>query len=66
MEKLHEYRRHAAECRELAARARTPDEKRMLMEVAESWETLATNRERQLRRQSNIDRPSEDKRPEAS
>jgi hypothetical protein len=50
MERVIDYRRHAEECRSMAGRARSPDEKQMLLNMAESWESLAKDRERTLAR----------------
>ena len=57
MEKVIDFRRHAAECRELAQRSRTSEERKMLEGMAESWESLAAARERALLRKdpSNAD-----------
>lgn len=49
MKAIQEYLQHAAECRELAARARTADDREMILKMAETWEELATNREKMLR-----------------
>jgi len=53
MEKVIDYRRHAEECRALAGRARTVDERQMLIDMAESWEVLAVNRVRSLARKAD-------------
>jgi hypothetical protein len=55
MEKVIDYRNHAVECRELAQRARSPDEREMLLNMAASWDNLADSRERSLA-SSNQDR----------
>ena len=42
----------------MAARARTPDEKQMLLNMAESWDALAETRERTLsRRERDVPEP---------
>jgi hypothetical protein len=41
-----EYRVHAGKCRELANLVTTPTEKRILEEMAKSWEKLADLRKR--------------------
>ena len=46
MERVVEFRQHAAECRLLATRARSPGQRDMLLQMAESWESLADTRER--------------------
>ena len=43
------YRQHAAECRQLAARARTPEEREMILKMVETWEELAVDREKMLK-----------------
>ena len=48
MEKIINYRRHADECRALASRARSSEERTMLIEMADSWEALAATRGRAL------------------
>jgi hypothetical protein len=47
-----EYRQHAAECRRLAMTARKEPERLQLMQLAEAWERLAADRERQIERDS--------------
>jgi hypothetical protein len=41
-----EYERHAAECREMAADATNPRNKKQLEDMAEVWERLAAQRRR--------------------
>jgi len=48
MKTVQEYRQHAEECRELARRARSPDERQALIEIAASWDRLADGRERKI------------------
>jgi len=43
-----EYRKHAEECRQLAATATSDFERRTLLEMAETWERLARMRKQQL------------------
>jgi hypothetical protein len=52
MKKVEDYMRHAAECRQMAKRARTPDEHEMHM--ANTWEALAADREAHLARQPPV------------
>ena len=47
MQKVEEYLRHAAECRELA-RAASSNQRRQLEDMAVMWEQLAEMRKRQL------------------
>lgn len=44
MKKASEYLQHAAECRELAGRATTNEQRRMLLDMAKTWEYLARER----------------------
>jgi hypothetical protein len=41
MKKIEDYRDHAAECPSLANRARSPEDKAMLLNMAATWESLA-------------------------
>lgn len=45
MEKVAEYRAHAADCLSLAQKTASDDEKKQLVKMAEVWETLAAYRE---------------------
>ena len=45
MEKVEEYRAHAAQCLSLARSTSSDDEKQQLVKMAEVWETLAAYRE---------------------
>ena len=53
MKKAEEYRAHAEECRQLAARgdARARDQ---LLKMAQTWESLAVDREKNIARQERI------------
>jgi hypothetical protein len=48
MKKVSEYRRHVEECKALLRGARTPEERQMLLNMAETWESLAVAREKKL------------------
>ena len=54
MRKVEEYRRHAAECRQLATATSNTDSRRQLMDMADTWEGLARDREEQLAREQRI------------
>ena len=41
MERIETYRHHAAECRRLAERARSGEDRRVLLSMADSWDMLA-------------------------
>ena len=43
------YRQRAVECRALASRARTSEEREMILKMAETWEELAAGRAKMLR-----------------
>jgi hypothetical protein len=44
MKKASEYRQHARECRDLAAKMDSLDQRSQLVQMAEHWEKLATDR----------------------
>ena len=48
MKKVSDYRRDAEECRTLLSGAKTPEHREMLLNMAETWEALATAREKKL------------------
>jgi hypothetical protein len=54
MQKVHDYLRHAEECRTLGQRARSLDEREMLLNMAETWEDLATARTEQISQQQRM------------
>ena len=54
MRKISEFHQHAAECRQLAKMAVSPDHAAMLENMARTWETLAGEREQHLARQRRI------------
>jgi hypothetical protein len=45
MKKVEEYREHAEQCRRLAASARDDQAKQQLLQMADTWDSLAENRE---------------------
>ena len=49
MRKLEEYKKHAKDCRALAAKVTQPDDKLTLEEIAKAWEKVAALREDDLR-----------------
>jgi hypothetical protein len=55
MKKIEDYHAHAAECRSMANRAGSPEDKAMLMNMAATWESLAIDRHRNIARQVRID-----------
>jgi hypothetical protein len=46
MHKSKEYREHAEQCRALARNAQNEEQRRQLLELAETWGSLALERER--------------------
>jgi hypothetical protein len=48
MKTVKEYRQQADECRELAKRARSADEREAILAIAASWEKLAAVRARKI------------------
>ena len=44
MKKIAEYERHAAECRQLAAEMRNPQQRKQLEDMANVWDRLARER----------------------
>lgn len=54
MKKSADYRLHAIECRQLAARAVTPAEREQLLEMAQTWDSLAQEREEAAKRAAAI------------
>lgn len=46
MKKASKYRLHALECRSLASQANSDEHRKQLMAMAETWETLADDRDR--------------------
>lgn len=58
MRKMHDYLKHAAECRDMA-RTAPPTHRQQLEQMAETWEQLAQARKRQLERQGKSDEDEE-------
>ena len=54
MKKAAEYRLHAKDCRELAAKTSKPDQRDQLLRMAETWESLALDRELFLHRHPKL------------
>jgi len=48
--KVLEYKAHADECRKMAGNMKNPEHKKQLQDMAEAWEMLAREREKQLER----------------
>jgi hypothetical protein len=60
LRKVEEYRRHADECRKLAAASTHDESRQQLLQMAETWEGLARDREEQIARQERISRLESD------
>jgi hypothetical protein len=65
MKKFEDYRAHADECRSLANRAPTPENKDLLMNMAATWESLGPHIDR-LARENRTAPPISIDRPNAS
>jgi hypothetical protein len=46
MKTVQEYLRHAVECEEIASKASTPDERKVIVNMAKTWRMLASQREK--------------------
>ena len=55
MKKISDYKRHAEECRQLATAAALPEHRTQLVRMAETWEMLAEQREREAARQQRLE-----------
>jgi hypothetical protein len=56
MKKASEYRKHADECRRMLASFATEEQKAMLENMANTWDTLADDRERQVVQRGRLTR----------
>ncbi len=52
MRKVSEYEMHAKECRRMAVQMKNLEHKKQLQDMAEAWEMLARERERQMKKQT--------------
>jgi hypothetical protein len=48
VKKISDYRKHVDECHALLRGARSPEERQMLLNMAETWEGLAVARKKKL------------------
>ncbi len=48
MRTVREYQRHAEECDALAAKATSPDQRQMILDMANTWRLLAAQRRQKL------------------
>ena len=56
MKKVSEYEKHVEECQELAKSAASPEHRKMLLHMAETWQALADERRRKQGKDTNRDR----------
>jgi hypothetical protein len=54
MRKVEEYKQHADDCRQLATRSSNEEARTQLLQMAETWEGLARQREEQIAREGRI------------
>jgi len=54
MKKIEDYRQHGKECRQLAGRSQSTEQRTMLMNMAETWESLALDRTAHIARQQRL------------
>ena len=54
MKTIEEYLRHAHECRTLASRARSPEERETILNMAATWEGLAKWHEKMLKAKASM------------
>lgn len=54
MKKASEYKEHAEECRALARRSKSPEDRDMLLNMAATWDSLAENRLKATERQQRL------------
>lgn len=55
MKNVHDYQKHARECRTLAKQMPLGEQQEQLLEMARTWEALAASREGMLRSRSKLD-----------
>jgi hypothetical protein len=48
LKKASEYRQHALECQDMLRSAATPEQQVLIQNMAETWESLARDRERRI------------------
>jgi hypothetical protein len=51
MQTIEQYRQHGEECRAMARRSRSPEERAMLLNMAKTWDDLAAYRAAQIARE---------------
>jgi hypothetical protein len=53
-QKVEDYRQHAEECRMMARRSRSPEERDTLLNMAHTWDDLATRRAAQIAQKQRL------------
>jgi hypothetical protein len=56
MKKVQDYQARAEQCRQLASRARTAEDRNAMLKMADAWEELARSREAMLEKKVRISR----------
>jgi hypothetical protein len=59
MRKASEYRQHAKECRDLAVQMDSADQRALMLQMAEHWDTLAADRVALIRKHPELAREGE-------
>jgi hypothetical protein len=54
MRKVSEYRAHAEECRKMAAKMKNSEHRKQLEDMAEAWNMLARERQKQIEKHSEL------------
>lgn len=57
MKKSFEYRQHAKECRALATQAKSDEHRKQLAAMADTWDTLALERDKNAAKEENVFAP---------
>jgi hypothetical protein len=55
MKKASEYHQHAEECRDMASRATSEEQRQTLIKMADTWDSLGSEREAMLAQKQRID-----------
>jgi hypothetical protein len=48
MRKIEDYRKHAQECRAMLGHCQSEEQRRMVLQMAETWDSLAEQRQSQI------------------
>jgi hypothetical protein len=55
MKKVSDYRKHVDDCKALTNGAKSPEHRKMLLNMATTWEALAVAREKKLAKEGRIE-----------